>query len=387
MARKKANYKKGEYTYHRIRETFGKKPDGTPNRKEFTGKTYAEAKAKRDAYARLYEAGLHANLSKMPCGEAMRMWLFNVKRPDANLRPSSFERYEAIFRNHIAPFPIANIRVADAASMDISRHLIALFNAGGSYSQIKNAVKILRMFFKYAREEGYTAKDPLRKIIIPGEKPAKNPPEIFKKEELEKIKEEMARSNYRYTFLVLLALGTGLRQGELLALRYKDVEESTIQVTQALSVSTHIDGEGKRIRVVKVDKTKTDSSIRTVPIPASLMHAFRQHKKQQMEEYMRLGLGRPEYVFTTDTGNLLDPRNVLRSFTRLLDRAGVEHKKFHSLRHTFASTLVAAGVPLPVVKDLMGHSNIATTMIYVHMQLNDKRKAVAFMDQLVSEAK
>lgn len=381
MARRKPNYKVGEYQYHRIRETFGEKADGSPNRKEFIGKTYEEAKNKRDAYAKLYAGGVNADLAKTPLGEAMNMWLFQVKKRDSKLRAVSFERYESIYRNHILGKPIASKKVSAITKWSAKAHLDDMQDAGCTFSQIRSTVKVLRMFFSFAVEEGFTLKNPFHKVVIPGERPVKTSIERFTADEIEKIKMEMERCHYRNEFLILLGLGTGLRRGELLALRYADIQDWSIHVENSLSSATIIDSEGNRIWELKVGPTKTDGSIRVVPIPEGLREPFRKHRRRQIEECLALGLGEPEYLFTSEIGHLTDPRNLGRGFSRLLDRAGVGHKKFHALRHTYGSNLVAAGVPLPTVMKLMGHSSIQTTMIYVTILLDEKEQAVEVMNR------
>ena len=381
MARRKPNYTVGKYQYHRIRETFGTKPDGSPNRKEFIGKTYEEAKNKRDAYAKLHSAGIDADLMKQPLGAALKTWLFQVKKHDSKIRPVSFERYESIYRNHVANKSIAAKKVGAVTKWDAKAHLDAMAATGKSYSQIRSTVKLLKMFFTFAVEEGFTALNPFKKIAIPGERPVKTTIERFTPEEIEKIKEEMVRCNYRNEFLVLLGLGTGLRRGELLALRYADIQDWNIHVENSLSAATVVDDTGARTWRISIGPTKTNSSVRIVPIPAGLKEAYHKHRRHQLEECMRLGLGEPEYLFTSEIGGILDPRNLGRSFNRLLDRAGVEHKKFHALRHTYGSNLVAAGVPVPTVMTLMGHSSIETTMIYVTILTDEKEQAVAVMNR------
>jgi len=386
MAKKKPNCVKNGIPYHRVRETFGKKDDGTANRQEFYGLTYTEAKAKRDAYADSWSAGVKTNLAEMTVGDAMKAWLFTCKRMDHDLKASSFVRYESIYRNYVEGSSFAKTETGDATPIGIQEYINKLSEDKTdpkTYSQLRNLYKVLRMFFFYALENGYIGKTPCRKISIPGKRPEKLIIEIFTAEEIALIKEELTRWNSRDRFIILLALGTGMRQGELLALKYSDFANDEISVTKSLAFPTTIDKDGNRSRQATIWETKTDSSVRTLPFPKSLARELEKHKARQATEFLKLGLGKPEYVFTTSTGAFVDPTNLHTAFNRLLARSGVSHRKFHALRHTFATNLVMGGAPLPLVQELMGHSKLEMTMVYTHPEMRDKKEAIKSLDALL----
>ena len=133
---------------------------------------------------------------------------------------------------------------------------------------------------------------------------------------------------------------------------------------------------------------KTPQSRRTISLPAGLIPALRTHRTRQIEE--RLALGEKwkgegwRLVFTSTIGTPLDPRNLTDRYKALLERAGLPAIRFHDLRHSCASLLIAQGVPMEIVKETLGHSQISLTInTYVHMLPETQRQAADAMDRLV----
>lgn len=172
--------------------------------------------------------------------------------------------------------------------------------------------------------------------------------------------------------LYVLALCLGLRRGELLGLRWDDVdlESGVLEITQTLQ------RVGGRLQFVA---PKTERSERTVPLPGICVEALREHRERQKTERANAW---PEWeenglVFPSRRGTPLEPDNLRRSWGRIRTAAGVEDVRFHDMRHTCVSLLLAMGVPPHVVREIVGHSDIETTMtIYAHTALDDKRAAL-----------
>lgn len=362
--------------YYRIVAELPRGPKGERRQKPFYGTGITDAKAKRDAYLAALDAGLDLSFAKMTVGAAMKSWLFEVKLMDSSIKSTTFERYEGIFRHSIEGSKIAAMLVPAVKSIDVQRHLNDLAKKGLGYNPLKSSLKLLRMFYIYATSEGYTLKDPCSKNVkIPGVKPTKEVVETFTDEEVTLLKAKL--TGHRLRFLILLSLGTGIRKGEALALTYADIHDNQVYITKSLATPTLTDMEGKRTRTTEIWTPKSQSSNRAIPFPKELEKELNAHDLAQMKERMKNGIGgKSEYIFTSESGQLYDPTNVYVAYGRLLKKAGIAHKKFHALRHTYATKLVRANVPLPVVKDLMGHSKIDMTMIYVHVSEEDKTRAV-----------
>lgn len=380
MARKTNCVKNGKPMF-RITMVIGHDEKGRAKRKEFFGNCEKDALAKKDAFMKQLEEGLDLDLASQPLGKAMHTWLFEVKKVNHLLKPTSFTKYVGLYDNFIKDLPLAKKIVSDIKSIDIQRALNELEKSGCTNSQLKGTLKLLKMFFIYAVEQGYAKKNPCtRSIAIPGAKPEKNEVEVFTNEEVEKLKAALV--DHRMRLLVLMALGTGLRRGELLALRYSDIEGDQVYVHASLAKPTMVEADGARSTEFIIWEPKTATSHRRVPIPKDLQQEIKAHRARQIEERLRLGIGgEPEFIFTTETDNFIDPSNFARAFRRLLQRAGVPHKKFHALRHTYATRLVQNGADINTVQRLMGHSTITMTSIYFHPDMDVMKKAVESLNE------
>jgi integrase len=185
----------------------------------------------------------------------------------------------------------------------------------------------------------------------------------------------------RLQALFAMPLAAGLRPSEALGLRWQDVDfgAGTISVFQGVQRL-----EGK----LRVQELKTRRSRRTISLPSSVLDLLRAHQARQQEARTVLG---PEWkdtglVFTTWFGTALEPRNVVRSFKRILHKAGLPDIRFYDLRHTCASLLLAQGVHPRVVMEILGHSQIGLTMnTYSHVIPQLQQEAASKLDALLRE--
>lgn len=169
-----------------------------------------------------------------------------------------------------------------------------------------------------------------------------------------------------------------MRKGELLALRWSDVDLDAGLV--------HVRQNVQRLPEVGLvfGPPKSSRSRRTIPLPAASIKVLRLHRGRQSAEMLAL---RPVgadsgLVFTSSVGTVIEPRNLTRSFDEMTARAGVRRIRFHDLRHTCASMLLAQGVPARVVMDVLGHSQLAmTTDLYSHVLPTALREAADAMDR------
>lgn len=179
-----------------------------------------------------------------------------------------------------------------------------------------------------------------------------------------------------------MALGTGLRQGELLALNWSDIDFNARTVAVSKSIRS-VKKDGKYVFEIQVPKTH--NSIRTVAIPVAVIQALKNHKRNQnLEKEKTFGAySNNNLIFATPIGTPIDSRNLIRVYKNLLKKSNIEYRKFHSLRHTYATRLFEAGVHPKTVQKLMGHSDITTTLnIYTHVNENVKFQAVDKINSL-----
>jgi integrase len=179
--------------------------------------------------------------------------------------------------------------------------------------------------------------------------------------------------------LFVTALGTGMRQGELLGLRWVDVdlEHARLTVRHALQRVS-----GKLVLL----EPKTERSRRTVALPGIVVSALLAHRTRQKMERLVAGSTwvMTDHVFATSRGTPLDAATVTRSFQRALEQAGLPHRRFHDLRHSAATFLLAQGFTLEDVKNLLGHSSIVlTSNTYGHVLEERQRQVALGMDAVL----
>ncbi|WP_066953951.1 tyrosine-type recombinase/integrase [Streptomyces lushanensis] len=184
--------------------------------------------------------------------------------------------------------------------------------------------------------------------------------------------------DHRLHTLFELALHTGLRKGELLGLRWEDLDldagtvaiRRTLQRTSAGGLTTL--------------PTKTRASERRIALPTRCIQSLKRHHEQQQREREAAGTAWQHngHVFTTAQGGPIDPTNLTRAFTTLLGKAGLRHIRFHDLRHSTATLLLEQGVELVVIKELLGHAHIGVTAtVYAHVRLRLQRDAIDLLDR------
>lgn len=202
-------------------------------------------------------------------GPVMSIWLFEVVRVSEKIKPSSFERYEGIYRNYIKDSVIYNCNLRSLKSIEIQRYYNKLYEVDDkSHSIIKSIHKLLRTFLFYAVDEGYLEKNPCsgKRITIPGEaKTEDNTIEIFTDEELNLFQNSII--GHQYESLFLLALGTGLRKGELIALKDDevDLEKCFVNVDETARMGNTFNAAGSKEYGLLTGTTKSSSTISSVP--------------------------------------------------------------------------------------------------------------------------
>lgn len=389
----KTNYSVNGTDYFRLTADYGRDASGKRIRKTFYGKNKKEAEAKKAAYEKELDKGLSIDFDKVVLGELMHTWLFEVVKPSPKIRPTTFERYEGIFRNYVKNSELYHWKLKNLKTLSFQKHYNQLYSSGKTTGQIESLNKLLKKFFFYCVDEDLIVKNPLqsKNLSIPGKEELKAGQEI-EKDFIVFTDEEIARlrivlEHRRERFLILLALSTGLRLGELLALTWEDIHDGMIHVNKSLKHARIVNADGTHSYKYMLLPAKTKASVRAVPYPSALEPEIKRHKALQAQEKLAAGplyADGPNLIFKTPKGTATDPHNFRKTFMRILRAADIEPRKFHSLRHTYATKLFEGGVPPKTVQTLMGHSDIKITLeIYTHVMPVQKITAVEVLNQVL----
>ena len=181
----------------------------------------------------------------------------------------------------------------------------------------------------------------------------------------------------------IVALSLGLRRGEGLALKWSDIdlENRSLRVSGSLQRINH--------RLVIVP-TKTKKSARLLSIPKTLLERLREHRTRQLQERLHCGANWQDndLLFCTNIGTPIEPRNIRRKLDALMKESGMRYFRLHDIRHFFASLLLAQGVDLKVVSELLGQSSIRITAdTYSHVLPKVKDDAIDFLDSVLTGTK
>ncbi len=335
------------------------------------GKTAKEARDKMKAAWRDHEAGVDVTAKRQTVDQFLTRWLADVVRPGK--APKTHASYEEIVRLHLIP-GLGRYRLDQLTPQHVAAMLRIKQDAGFSPRRVHHMRAVLRAALNQAIKWGLVGRN-----VAALTEPVRQAPRTVKPFTPEEARAVLvAARGHRLEALVAVALSLGLRQGEVLALMWGDLDLDGPRPTIAIQRSLQrVDGH------LILKGTKTEKSRRTLPLPAFVAAILREHRDRQAFERKAAGNAWSEqgFVFTTSIGTPLDPRNVIRSWHALLAAAGVPRHRFHDTRHTAVSTLIAHGVSLKVIQELVGHSLLSTTAdTYGHLASDAFNEAASILD-------
>ncbi len=369
-----------EYYFYRLRHENLIKP------KDIYGSSIKELEHKIKAARNELDFNI---VNNKDCFETFfQNWLFDVRF--LKLKTATKEKYEGVYRNYIKDSDLSIIKVKDLKVRDIQAYYNKLSKEGKSANCIKMLNKLIAPCIKYAYDNDIIIKDFSRSIVLPTEnekskldkKATVNP--FTLEEQRQFIK---AIKGHENEMLFLTALNTGMRQGELLALTWNDInfKHNFIRVNKNLSVVNEVTKEGRGEAVLEIQTPKTKNGIRTVDIPELLTKQLKQYKAKQSTDKIKIGnlYENNNLVFCDSFGRYLDRRNLLDVYKKVLKNNGIKSRKFHDLRHTYATRLFELGENPKTVQELLGHSSLSITLdTYTHVLESMKSKAISKLNDL-----
>lgn len=347
--------------------------DGKRKRKYVYGKTKREVMQKRSAVERAVADGTPVSPERLTVQKYLDQWLESVRPP--KLRPSTWIRYEELLRLHIVP-DLGATTLGKLTPQQVQRVIDRKLTAGLSPYTVRNARAVLRRALNQAvrwRTLSWNVVTVTDGPQLPQEEPA-----VLGAAEARRFL-EVARG-HPLEALFVLALTTALREGEILALRWSEVDLDA----RALKVIRNV----RRIRGVgwHIGPPKTAHGRRPVQLTNLAVEELRRHRERQ--EALRRAAERWEdndLVFCNTVGRHIEGSNLLqRQLYPLLERAGLPRVTFHGLRHTVASLLLEQGIHPKVVQEMLGHSHMSVTMdVYSHVAPTMHGDAVEALDTLL----
>lgn len=284
--------------------------------------------------------------------------------------PGAHQDYLSITENHIKKDPLGRMFITDITARHVEAYKRRKLNGprfdgrpgGLSPKTVKNHIILIKAAFKYACVLGMFKYNPVQYATFP--KVPKYKPVVFTEDEAARFVEAAADNPYYLFFL--LAIFTGLRQGELRGLTWPavDLERCCLSVVQSVR------GEGKK---AVYGEPKTEESIGVATFDPGFIPLFEHQRRKQMEDMekcSRLGLtyNNRHLVFATYTGNPVGRKTIERNFNKIIEAAGVRRIRPHDLRHSCATLLISQGVHLKTVQERLRHADIRTTgNIYSHV--------------------
>jgi integrase len=330
--------------------------DGKRHQQWITCKSQHEAETKLTAALRERDLGIYVKPQKTNIKDFLTLWLAEYAKP--NLTPRSYERYECIADNYLIP-AFGQIHLAQLRPEHLQKHYAAMLEKGLSPRSVRYHHVVLHKALQTALKWGIVVRNVADGVDVPRAHPAEM--QVWNEAEVHQFLE--AAKGTKYYPLFYLSLYTGARRGELLALRWQDVDFIYSQIY--INRSLHHLASGAYVFTAP----KTTKSRRTIALPPSAFLVLEVHRKaKEIESTMgEVPLNDSDLVFS-DLGKPWRPNSVSWAWVMLAAKAGVKIIRMHDARHTHASLLLKQGVHPKVVQERLGHSTIAVTLdIYSHV--------------------
>jgi integrase len=324
--------------------------------------TYKDAQKELTRLLSEADKGMLVDPSKLTVAEYLRNWLGQQH----GLAPASIQRYADIIERQTIPI-IGHVDLQKLKPIHIRNWLDGMIAAKLSARTVSHAHRVIRTALQHAVDLELLSRNVAGVPKSP--KVEDDEVEILNAEDIRRVR--LALDGNAIYAIVALALATGMRRGELLALSWQDIDldAAEVKVTRSL--------EQTKAGGLRFKAPKSKHGRRVISIPKNTVEELRTHRRRQLELRMALGQGgKPELVFSESEGKPISPNYVSILWRRATK--GIVNVRFHALRHTHASALIAGGVDIVTVSRRLGHWSPAFTLkTYAHLFTERKTAAAA----------
>jgi len=362
------NGKEHYYYAFEVKDRNGKRK--TIKKRGFKGKTEAR-NAEREARV-AWEKGHYIDPSKMTFGDYITNWLANKQ----NISLETRETNQGHLKNHIIPvlggIPLQKVNVSH-----IEELITSLQAKGLAEGTIKKIYNLVQTAFKTASKREIISRNPFD-LLDDGSRPKVSKPEIDYWT-VEEVRHFFNVLEHRQRILFILAIHTGMRRGEMLGLRWKDIdfEGGRLRISQSLKP---LQGLKKGV--------KTASGYRSISLSPYVLSELKKHRAMILQERLSTKHYQDhDLVICQPNGEPVSVGNFTKFWKRIVQNTGMRYIRFHDLRHTCASLLFSAGVHPKVVQELLGHSSIKVTLdTYSHMMPNMQADAASALEKMLKKS-
>lgn len=344
-------------------------------KKQFYGKTRPEVQKKVKQALRELEQGVAIEKPDQALEAFMRNWLEHKR----DIRVSTRVKYDQLMRVHIIP-ALGRLTLKKVTPQIVHDFLNDMLDGGLS----TNSVKMLQGLLHQVLEEALNLDLVVRNVCD-----RVKPPKVVSRQSIALNEEQLLRllrtaEGERLEKFVMLAMATGMRRGELLALKWDDLDLEN-RVLRVRRTGDYVYGHG-----YVENGPKTESGIREILLPIFIVEMLLNHQEDQRQAREKYGSSWIEmgYVFTGIKGGRLNSRYALRMYDRLLQKAGLPHIRIHDLRHSYSTLMAAMKVHGKVVQEILGHSDYRLTMnVYTQVDLAMQEEPAWLLDEFFEKTK
>jgi integrase len=347
------------------RAIVGVQPNGKPKYREVSAKTQGECLARKRKAEEEAKAGRLSDAKPMTVGQYLDHWCENIAKP--SVHETTWTSYERCVRRHLKP-RLGGVKLGQLRPVHVEQFFSDLLKDGCSAGNARKVSAVFAAAMEHAVRVGVIPLNPVAPVAKP--KPAEAEIVPFSPEEFRKIRE--AAADHRLAALFAVAIGTGAREGELLALgrEHIDLDAKTITIRRSLAPV-------KGGFILKEPKSKR--GFRVVELPQFCVDALREHLKRLLVE----GNVSATTIFCTKKGDFIAKSWFIRqAWAPLLQRAGVSYRKFHTIRHTHVSQLLAQGESVVDVARRVGDRPEVILKTYAHFLPGNAERLTSRLDAL-----